>query len=239
MINVKFEVMSKENQIRIIQDFLSSENDLSNIIATYFNIELKDFNNENKIKLIVENNYDLRIKDLEKSKIRFQKVWDENQEFLNNEFKQIFKENFDFNCKAYVNLNPVWPRFLKKKSFDVNLDSNDGYLLLSSAHEIVHFIWFEIFKRNFPNIKKENYEYPNIAWFVSELAIEPIFEFSNLKKLSTSKPAYDYFYTDKIGDKTLAQIANQIFKESKNIDDFQKNMMAYFEKVENINKIIK
>ena len=70
---------------------------------------------------------------------------------------------------------------------------------------------------------------PYTPWLISEIAVEPIFRFSALHTLSSKLPTYDYFYTTKIGEQTVAEIANNLYKESKNIKDFQQKMMDFFE----------
>ena len=96
----------------------------------------------------------------------------------------------------------------------------------------LHFVWFKIWEKNFPEINKEEYECPNLSWLISEIAIEPLFKFSELSKLSKQKPAYEYFYTERINGKTISEIANEIYENSKDINDFQKRMFEYFKYVD-------
>ena len=238
MINVKFEVITLKEQIQIIENFLSSKNQTSEFISEFFGFNF-NFIKRNDIKIKLTKLYNERVEDLSSSCLRFQKVWNDNCEMINIELIKIFGKEFDFECTAYVNLNPVWPRYLEAKCFDVNLDASEDYLLSASTHEIIHFIWFEIWKETFPNIKKDEYDYPNLSWLISEIAIEPIFRFSKLNNLSNTHPAYDYFYTEKIGNKTIVEIANDIFKYSKDIKDFQLNIYKFFKDNEETNKLIK
>ena len=241
MIKVKFEVISLKDQVAVIQDFLSDKNNTSDFIADFFNlnINLSTTERNQQINDIITEIYTARLNDLKQSCVRFQNIWERNAVFINNELNNIFGKEFEFDCVAYVNLNPVWPRYLNEKCFDVNLDANDDYLLLTSAHEIIHFAWFEVWKDNFPQIERQDYDYPNLSWLISEIAIEPIFKFSNLKQLSSAKPAYDYFYTDKINNKTIAEIANEIFKNSKDINNFQHTIYSFFKNNKETNKLIK
>ena len=205
MINVKFEVINIQQQIQIIKSFLSSKDQTSEYIANFFKLDINNVSNQ-EIETKLTKIYDKRIKDLNETSLRFQKIWDKNLQNINNELIKIFGKEFNFECSAYVNLNPVWPRYLNEKCFDVNLDATDEYLLSASVHEIIHFIWFEIWKDNFTQINRKDYDYPNLSWLISEIAIEPIFRFSKLKDLSNANPAYDYFYTDKINNKTIVDI---------------------------------
>lgn len=236
MINVKFEVITLEKQIQVIESFFFSKNQTSEFITDFFSF---DFNKNNEIKNKLTKLYQERIQDLDNSCKKFQEVWNRNSEMINNELIKIFGKEFNFECIADVNLNPVWPRYLEDKSFDVNLDATEDFLLSASTHEIIHFIWFEFWKESFPNIPKDEYEYPNLSWLISEIAVEPIFRFSKLKHLSKETPAYNYFYIDKIDNKTIAEIANELYKESKNIKDFQQKIYAFFNNNKETKKLIK
>ena len=238
MINVKFEVITLEDQIQVIENFLSFKNQTSEFIAEFFDFDI-DCIKSNDIKTKLTELYNKRIEDLNRSCLKFQKVWNKKFEMINTELTRIFGKEFNFECTAYVNLNPVWPRYLSAKCFHVNLDSTEDYLLSSSTHEIIHFIWFEIWKESFPNIPKEEYDYPNLSWLISEIVIEPIFRFSKLKNLSNFNPAYDYFYTDKIGNKTIAEIANNIYKRSNDVRDFQQKIYDFFKDNAETKKLIK
>lgn len=228
MINVKFEVISLEEQIHIIEDFLSAKNPTSQYVAETlgFDITLA----KAKRKKIITNLYHEKQVEMQSATARFQQAWDNTRDFINNEFVKIFSKEFSFDCVVRVNLNPTFPRFLQEKMFDLHYQCTDEYVLLNTVHEIVHFAWFEIWKENFPAHNPEEYDWPHLDWLISEIATEPIFRFSNLKNLSTLNPAYDYFYTEKIDGKTIADIANNLYQTSENINDFQIKMYNFFKK---------
>ena len=229
MIEVKFKEKTLRDQIAIIKDFLSDINDMSIVIADYFGVDIyqdiqsKDSDIEEKVTRL----YNERKPEFEKSINHFQQLWDSKSKFINRELTKVFGKEFTFECDAYINLNPVWPRYLDTHSFDVNIDADDNFLLASATHEICHFIWFSIWKENFPNCSRECYDYPHLEWLISEIVVEPIFKFSNLKELSIT-PAYDYFYTDSVNGETVVDIANRIYSESENISDFQYKIYDYF-----------
>ena len=161
MINVKFHVLSLEDQISIIQSFLSSDSRQSRMVADYFGLNLKELhslperNRNIQIENVVTKLYNQKLEQMKGQVDVFQKAWDEKSDFINSEFRKIFGKEINLDCQGYVNLNPVWPRFLNHKSFDVNYKSNNDFLLLSCTHEIVHFAWFELWKSNFPEHSDE------------------------------------------------------------------------------------
>ena len=226
MINVKFEVIDLESQIDILKDFCFRGGNTAEYVAKCLGLEASSItkNFEKKIEKI----YTKNLGAMKKKCLVFQKAWDCKKDFINKEFTKVFGRPFDFDCLARVNLNPIMPRFLKEKNFDINFECDEDFSVMTTCHEIAHFAWFEIFAENFPEISARDYESPHPAWLISEIAVEPIFRFSKLHTLSPKQPAYDYFYTEKIGEQTVAEIANNLYKESKNIKDFQKKMLKFF-----------
>lgn len=101
---------------------------------------------------------------------------------------------------GYVSILHVFPRFLDEYSFCLgykNIDEN----IEVSAHEIVHFLWFKKWKEVFPEIKRSDYESPNLVWRLSEIIVQIILQTEpKIKKLI--KPEgwdYDSFKKIKIG----------------------------------------
>jgi len=235
MIKLKVEVKDLESQIEIIQSFLSKRSLFSEKIANYFSglencFELQEDEKNELIKEKITKFYALRLKDMQEKAKQLQEVWNEKMDFINEEFIKIFGREFDYNCTCYVNLNPVYPRYIDSKSFDVNLDVTSDQFLSACAHEITHFAWFDVWKENFPNMKKRDRERPSKVWLISEIVVDPIFKYSRLKELSNIKPAYSYFYKEKIGNRNLIDLVREIY-QGKDIKEFQKDMFKLFDKL--------
>lgn len=232
MINLEVKVKDLKSQIEIIQDFLDKRSLFSEKIANYFSglencFDLQEKEKNQLIKEKITKFYALRLKDMEEKTKHLQSVWDEKSEFINNEFIKIFGREFNYNCTCYVNLNPVYPRYIDSKSFDVNLDVTVDQFLSACAHEITHFAWFDVWKENFPNMKKRDRERPSKTWLISEIVVDPIFKYSKLKELSKIRPAYSYFYDEKIGDKKLIEVVREMYKKY-DLVEFQKEMFQMF-----------
>lgn len=227
MITVKFEVIDLESQIDILKDFLNTGGKTTEYIAKSLGFDGNEIfqNFEEKIEKL----YNKSLDEMKKKCVVFQKAWDNKKDFINKEFTKVFGRTFDFDCVARVNLNPIMPRFLDSKTFDINFECDEDFFLMTTCHEIAHFAWFTVFRENFPKPPATEYESPHRVWLISEIAIEPIFRFSKLHTLSKLHPAYDYFYLHKIKGQTVAEIANCLYKQSKNIKDFQKNMLNFFD----------
>ena len=71
-----------------------------------------------------------------------------------------------------ITVIPIYPRFLAGFSFFVGYKSA-GDMIETSAHEIVHFLWFKKWREVFPDIDAKEYESPHLVWRLSEV-IDPI-----------------------------------------------------------------
>ena len=245
MIKVQFKVKSLIDQIDIVKSFLSCKNEMSYIVAKAFNLNLDalfELDEETKIKVItnsVSAVYNKYLTIMQKKCDVFQNAWNKKQNYINKEIFKIFGREYNFECVAYINVNPIWPRYIEDTSFDVNFNAAQGYLIMSCVHEILHFVWFKVWRDNFKDFNLEEFEYPNIVWLCSEIAIEPLFRFSKLAIFVKANPAYDYFYTEKIKGKTIAEIANELYLDSENIKDFQQKLFKFFSKKCNNKNLIK
>lgn len=163
--------------------------------------------------------------EIQKSVSNIQKLWDENQEKIEECFKNVFGEFPNMNCFASSTFNNViFPRYLDTKCFDFYYGMSDEAFLRVAIHEITHFIWFEKVKKLMPEFSREEYEYPSPVWLFSEIAVDQVFwsqeYFCNIASL-TSRPAYGHFYTDKFNDsETVIEHFRKLYSNSKSIDEF-------------------
>lgn len=110
----------------------------------------------------------------------------------------------DLLCRT--TFNPISPRYLEKNSFDnFYLESERG-ALGTAMHEIIHFVWFHVWQKNFHDDMNE-YETPHLKWVLSEMVVEPIMRD---ERLGTINPyythnacVYPYFYTMQISGKPI------------------------------------
>lgn len=231
MIKVKFEIMPLDEQIKVIQEFMKEKSQMAEYIADYFGLTqyLSSPNLDEIVREKISEAYAQRESKFDGRKEDFQRVWNEAEQEINSCIESVFGKSYDFSCTAYVNLNPVCPRYLQQKAFDVYYAASWSETLQDLIHEIIHFAWFEEWKKNFPNADESEFEYPAKVWLISELAVDPIFKFSNLNKFVASVPAYHYFYEEKIDGEKLIERVRKLFLDSKDIKEFQEKMLKLFE----------
>lgn len=239
--HVTFLVLNLKKQIKNIEGFLfDTEDEFQKSVASYFNIDLEYLKTLNKsakkkyVKAIVEKSYYDNLTFMEEKKQEFQHIWDENEKEINLEFEKIFNTKFTKtkNHIAYINLNNVCPRFLDTQSFYVNAFSDSDFLLNVCVHELIHFYWFELFAKEFPDISKSNYEYPNIEWLLSEIAVDPIMYYSKFKKYCKKyRAAYNEFYEKDLDGTSDIDRIRKLYKKYDLITFMHKGLEYYKNKI--------
>lgn len=133
--------------------------------------------------------------------------------------------------RAYISLNPVSPRFLDRRTFDVfYLNSERGALGLS-IHEIIHFFWFHVWNQLWQD-SYEEYERPSLKWILSEMVVESVMRDERLSSINPYFPreqggcVYPYFFDMEIDGVPILDTLDQIYK-SQPIQPFMKESYAY------------
>ncbi|MEK6926961.1 MAG: hypothetical protein AABX11_00865 [Nanoarchaeota archaeon] len=102
--------------------------------------EIKKISNDFFKKLY----YD-KLKELEKIAKSFQIEWDKEGEQLLRALSKIVEKEWlqDWKeMKAWVSLNPICPRFIEQRAFDIYWKAPPDKMKSTALHEILHFIWF-------------------------------------------------------------------------------------------------
>ena len=114
------------------------------------------------------------------------------------------------NMVAYVNLNPVCPRYLDTHSFYIFYKMEIDRVIRTCLHEIMHFLWFHKWQEHFHDNPKE-YDAPHLKWIFSEMVQETMMADTPIRNLSKWQGnAYDYFYEMKIDGKPILQTLSDI-----------------------------
>jgi len=114
-----------------------------------------------------------------------------------------------------VTVLPVFPRHLTKYVFYVG-HKDISKMIETSAHEIVHFLWFKKWGEVFPEISKREYNSPYLVWRLSEI-IDPIILQCHPKIKELIKPkgwGYSSFKEIRIGDLNMTDHFKKVYEES-------------------------
>lgn len=206
MPRVIFKKMTLEDNINNIKWMYFSDDNLNfyNAVINYFP-DLKDVDismSKEKINIkieeLIKECYEYSENKLDEEVKRYNEVWNE---YNDNYFKVLIEYlNIDWpkdkaEIVANVGLIPIFPRYLDAFSFDLSFGLEKEKIIEVTAHETLHFLWFEKWKQLFPDFKIEEFEHPNIIWEYSEMVTDPILnskEINNILKIE--EKAYDYFY---------------------------------------------
>ena len=240
-LKVKFEVMSKEEQAGSIAGFFGTfpSKSMAQYIIKWFGLDIAQLKGKSEqqqydyIFKIISPLYDNAKKEMEEKKELFQRHWDTHQSSINEEFAKIFDYEIpNKKCIGNVNLNPISPRYIENWSFDLPHGYTASEAFSISIHEIIHFLWFNKWKKIFPNWKPQDFECPSFSWLLSEISVDPIIKNSELLTKLTLKNqrAYDYFYTDKfIDEKTPVEIFRKLYSEN-SLDQYMKKGLSILNK---------
>lgn len=116
-------------------------------------------------------------------------------------------------------LSPIAPRFIESSSFLVPFHADHNWILHTSAHEMVHFLYFKKLK----DLSKDiiNTEYPSADWLISEIVAPIIVNDDKIQKIVKCKD--DPLYSPDpniISDKTLRKIII-LFKQNSDLLKFR------------------
>lgn len=154
---------------------------------------------------------------------RYNNIWGKYNDDYFNELSNYLKVKWpsDKNIiEAKVGLIPVYPRYLDDFSFGLSFSLNEYSVIEVTAHETLHFIWFEKWKELYPNCERKEFDTPYLPWKYSEMVVDPIINSKNIKDiLNIEERAYDSFYKLVDGNTFVMDKLKLIFLSDISIED--------------------
>lgn len=171
---------------------------------------------------------------IEQYTVHWEKYHRQMEQALGDAFKVDVSGSFN-NIKGFITLNPISPRYLAERSFDIFYLNGPKGALATAIHEIIHFIWFDCWQKFFADSAQE-YESPHLKWIFSEMAVDPIIRHD--PRLYEINPvfeqggvAYKAFYTMSIEGRPILQTLYDMYT-SLDLPAFMKEGYAYLHKWE-------
>ncbi len=130
-----------------------------------------------------------------------------------------------------ITLNPVCPRFLKERYFDVFWKNSERGAIGMSIHEVIHYIWFYVWNGHFGDSYAE-YETPSLKWILSEMVVESIMDDKRLASINPYYPrenggcVYGYFQDMIIQGKPVLDTLREMYKAG-HITDYMEASYQY------------
>jgi len=190
-------------------------------------------NRKKYLKTTLNNYYDQTAAALVSKAKVFNNCWSVHQENI----IKIFTDVFDIDCKvlfnnmsAEISLNPICPRDLNNYHFSVFYKNDEKRFLETALHEIIHFVWFYLWKSYFNDDCKE-YEAPHLKWILSEMVVDTFVRNTKIGQLFSpdgrNNAAYKYFYTMKVNDTLILETLSRIYQKSQNLRQFMEQVYKY------------
>ena len=142
------------------------------------------------------------------------------------QIEDALSEAFETDTRRILNdlvgnicLNPVCPRFLEERRFDVFYQNSECGALGMSLHEIIHFLWFHVWNKQFGD-SFEEYEAPSLKWILSEMVVESIMSDQRLSSINPYYPreaggcVYGYFQNMVVQGKPILDTLLNLYRNN-------------------------
>lgn len=248
---VKFRIIPFKEMVDLIYCFLTPSKegwDWSNIVYwghPKLKTRLKGVKDKKKRKEIIDKFFKDQFKK-ETSRIRkkikfFQKEWEKINDQVMLVLSELVEQDWGKQTKeisARVSLNPICPRFIKERTFDVYYKDTARRMKSTAIHEILHFIYFEKWKKVFPKIKEREFDSPYLVWKLSEMVPGIVLNDKKIQKIFTYRFfSYKEFQTIQLKGRPLLSSLQKFYDERRNFEDFLRKSWAFVKKHEKeINK---
>ncbi len=169
--------------------------------------------------------------ELAEKRAAYQAHWEENrravEEALGDVFRMSLADRFQ-NIRAHITLNPVCPRFLEERRFDLFYRNSPRGALGMALHEVVHFLWFDRWSALFHD-SPEEYETPHLKWLLSEMAVKAILGEPRLAARNPYYPdgcVYEYFDAMTAGGRPVLEVMEALYA-AEGVDGLMKEGFRY------------
>lgn len=133
--------------------------------------------------------------------------------------------------RGHITLNPVCPRFLRERRFDIfHMNSHRGCIGIT-IHEMIHFLWFHVWNSLYHDGYDE-YERPSLKWILSEMVVESIMRDKRLSSINPYFPRenggciYGYFQDMVIENRPILETLDEMYRAD-SMTGFMKRSYSY------------
>ena len=132
---------------------------------------------------------------------------------------------------ANITLNPICPRFLIERRFDLFCKNSERGALGMSLHEMIHYLWFHVWHAEFGDSYGE-YETPSLKWILSEMVVENIMRDERLSSINPYFPrenggcVYDYFQNMQLDGEPALDAIDRMYRQC-GMREFMHRAYAY------------
>lgn len=133
----------------------------------------------------------------------------------------------------WVGACPIAPRFLDIHSFLMPYHHDLDYMITTSTHEMIHFLYFKKWASLFPEHKPEMFESPHPVWVLSEILAVIIGNDARIKDVIGNKSElYPNWQEVKVEGQGLTEPYVQIHKTCEDFDAFLKESWIKYQELD-------
>ena len=168
---------------------------------------------------------------LEKRTKVFQEQWDKINDQVVKVLSEVVEQEWpreDKTVIARVSLNPICPRYIKERMFDVFYKQDPRYMQQVALHEILHFIYFEKWKQVFPRTKEKEFDAPYLVWQLSEMVPRVILGDKRVQRvLKGNFHSYKIYEDLKINGRPLLAYLQEFYDNRRDFSDFLRTSFEF------------
>lgn len=150
------------------------------------------------IEKVVADDYNKSTEEIVKETKKYNSLWEKYNDRYFETLSLYLDVKWPNNINeivATVGLIPVFPRYLDDFSFSIGTGVDELQLQELCAHETLHFLWFEKWKKIHPETPRREYDSPYLVWQYSEMVTDPILNNKPFSGMFDFKErGYDSFY---------------------------------------------
>jgi len=234
---VNFEVARVEDYFNVLKRFALKGNMFSDsFYSEYPGLKEKLDGSENKEKALFDffKSKEKKLWDvMNSSKEDFEREWKKYEKEIMKALEEIHETEWDrqFNkFKARITLNPVCPRDLVHKTFDLHYRKNIQSAIGIVLHEISHFMFFQKLEEIYPGIDERKFEAPHFIWKFSEMVPNVILGDKRIQDIFEHEPTvYDQIQNTSIQGKKILNYLHDFYNNRKDFADFVKKSLNFLE----------
>jgi len=243
---VEFSIASLEDTFPVIHYFLNPSKgdwDWSNVIYLDYpklkyklqNIKDKKKRKDVEYRFFTDVLKKERIK-LEKQKLVFQREWYKINDDIMLALSKIVEQEWSDKDKkmfARISLDPICPRYIEQRTFDLCFKQKIEYMKSIVIHEILHFIYFEKWKKVFPKTQEKEFNKPYLVWHLSEMVVGIILNDKRIQDIFKYEfYSYKEYQDCRLNGKPLLSYLQTFYDNKKDFTDFLKKSWQFVKKYE-------
>ena len=176
--------------------------------------------------------------ELEKRAKIFQREWNKINDDIMLVLSKVIEQEWSEKDKkifARISLNPICPRYIKQRTFDLFYKQKPKYMKSVAIHEILHFMYFEKWKKIFPKTNEKEFDTPHLVWQLSEMLPGIILNDKQVQNVFKYKfDSYKEYENVKLNGKPLLSYLQDFYDNRKNFADFLRKSWKFVKKYEKV-----